>query len=144
MRVRLILALMLSLENASFAVAQSTSSVRAHAVHSVPAGVTAAGVALPENIPDFSQDQPGYGLAGVTKDGPAERAGIRAGDIVVQFGDSKIGNLEDFDSALRKYKAGDRVPLALLSGDMVPVVLIWLLVMKRVLRVCRRRSRGCD
>lgn len=56
MRVRLILALMLSLENASFAVAQSTSSVRAHAVHSVPAALTAAGVALPENIPDFSQD----------------------------------------------------------------------------------------
>jgi S1-C subfamily serine protease len=29
----------------------------------------------------------------------------------VRFGDSKIGNLEDFDSALRKYKAGDKVPV---------------------------------
>jgi acetylornithine deacetylase/succinyl-diaminopimelate desuccinylase-like protein len=63
------------------------------------------------SIPDFAQDQPGYALSGVSKGGPADRAGLKAGDIIVQFGDSKIGNLEDFDSALRKYKAGDKVPL---------------------------------
>ena len=51
------------------------------------------------SIPDFSQDQPGYALTGVTKGGPAERGGLKAGDIIIEFGDSKIGNLEDFDSA---------------------------------------------
>ncbi|HZZ72593.1 MAG TPA: M20/M25/M40 family metallo-hydrolase, partial [Pirellulales bacterium] len=61
------------------------------------------------SIPDFAPDQPGYALTGVTKDGPAEKAGIRGGDIIVQFGESKIGNLDDFDSALRKFKAGDKV-----------------------------------
>ena len=63
------------------------------------------------SIPDFAQDEPGYALTGVTKGGPAERAGIKAGDIIIQFGDSKVGNLEDFDSALRKFKAGDKVPV---------------------------------
>jgi hypothetical protein len=63
------------------------------------------------SIPDFSQDRPGYALTGVSKDGPAEKAGLKAGDIIVQVGDSKIGNLEDFDSALRKFKAGDKVPV---------------------------------
>jgi hypothetical protein len=63
------------------------------------------------SIPDFSQEQPGYALTGVTKGGPAERGGLKAGDIIIQLGDSKIGNLEDFDSALRKYKAGDKVPV---------------------------------
>ncbi len=63
------------------------------------------------SIPDFAQDEPGYALSGVTKGGPAERGGLKAGDNIVQFGDSKIGNLEDFDSALRKYKAGDKVPV---------------------------------
>ena len=68
------------------------------------------------SIPDFAQDQPGYALTGVTKGGPAERAGLKAGDIIVEFGTSKIGNLEDFDSALRKYKAGDRVPVVVKRG----------------------------
>ena len=69
------------------------------------------------SIPDFSQDQPGYALTGVTKDGPAEKAGLKAGDIIVQLGESKIGNLEDFDSALRKFKAGDKVPVVVKRGS---------------------------
>ena len=68
------------------------------------------------SIPDFAQDQPGYALTGVTKGGPAERGGLKAGDIIVQLGESKIGNLEDFDSALRKYKAGDKVPVVVKRG----------------------------
>jgi hypothetical protein len=63
------------------------------------------------SIPDFAQSEPGYALSGVTKGGPAERGGLQAGDNIIQFGDSKIGNLEDFDSALRKYKAGEKVPV---------------------------------
>jgi hypothetical protein len=63
------------------------------------------------SIPDFAQDEPGYALAGVTKGGPAERGGLKAGDIILRLGESKIGNLEDFDSALRKFKAGDKVPV---------------------------------
>jgi S1-C subfamily serine protease len=63
------------------------------------------------SIPDFSQDVTGYAISGATKDGPAERAGLKGGDVVIKFGESQIGNLEDFDSALRKYKAGDKVPI---------------------------------
>lgn len=63
------------------------------------------------SIPDFAQDEPGYALSGVTKGSPADRGGLKAGDILLQLGESKIGNLEDFDSALRKFKAGDKVPV---------------------------------
>ncbi len=69
------------------------------------------------SIPDFSQDKPGYALTGVAKDSPASRAGIRGGDVIIGFGDSQIGNLEDFDSALRKFKAGDNVPVTLKRGN---------------------------
>jgi hypothetical protein len=69
------------------------------------------------SIPDFAGDAPGYALSGVTKGGPAERAGMKAGDIIIQFGDSKVGNLEDFDSALRKYKSGDKVPVTVKRGS---------------------------
>lgn len=63
------------------------------------------------SIPDFAQSEPGYAISGATKGSPADRGGLRAGDNIIQFGDSKVGNLEDFDSALRKYKAGDKVPV---------------------------------
>ena len=63
------------------------------------------------SIPVFSQEEPGYALAGVAKDSPADRAGIQAKDIIIKVGESRIGNLEDFDSALRKFKAGDKVPV---------------------------------
>jgi hypothetical protein len=63
------------------------------------------------SIPDFSQTQEGYSLSGVAKDSPAEKGGLKAGDTIIKLGESRIGNLEDFDSALRKYKAGDKVPV---------------------------------
>jgi hypothetical protein len=63
------------------------------------------------SIPDFAGEGPGYAISGVTEGGPAQRAGLAGGDVIVQFGDSKIGGLEDFDSALRKYEGGDRVPV---------------------------------
>jgi hypothetical protein len=69
------------------------------------------------SIPDFAQNEPGYALMGVTKDGPAAQAGLMAGDIIIKLGESRIGNLEDFDSALRKYKAGDKVPVVVKRGE---------------------------
>jgi hypothetical protein len=63
------------------------------------------------SIPDFSQAQPGYAISGTTADSPAAKGGLKGGDVILKFGESKIGNLEDFDSALRKHKAGDKVPV---------------------------------
>jgi len=68
------------------------------------------------SMPDFTGEGPGYVLADVVKDGPAERAGLRAGDAIVEFGDNKIANLEDFAQALMKHKAGDRVPTVVRRG----------------------------
>jgi len=63
------------------------------------------------SIPDFAPTEPGYWLSGVTHAGPAEKGGLKAGDGIIRLGDSRIGNLEDFDSALRKHKAGEKVPV---------------------------------
>ncbi len=69
------------------------------------------------SIPDYSENPAGFALSGVSKGGPAEKAGIKGGDIILQFGESKIGNVEDFDSAMRKYKAGDRVTVTVKRGS---------------------------
>ncbi len=64
------------------------------------------------SIPDFGREDPGgYAISGVTKASPAEVGGLKAGDVIIHFGESKIGGLDDFDSALRKHRAGDKVPL---------------------------------
>jgi hypothetical protein len=63
------------------------------------------------SIPDFGNPQGGYAISGVAKDSPAAQGGLQGGDLIVRLGDSAITGLEDFDSALRKYKGGDRVPV---------------------------------
>ncbi|HEY5314099.1 MAG TPA: M28 family peptidase [Pirellulales bacterium] len=63
------------------------------------------------SIPDFAPTEPGYGISGVTSGSPADKGGLKAGDIIIKLGESRIGNLEDFDSALRKHKGGDKVPV---------------------------------
>ena len=61
------------------------------------------------SIPDFNSDQKGFALMGVSPGGPADKAGIKAGDVIIQVGEHKIGSLDDFDFALRKFTAGDQV-----------------------------------
>ena len=70
------------------------------------------------SIPNLTGgDEEGYAIQGVGGDSPAQKAGLQAGDVIVRLGDNKIGNLADFDSALRKYKAGDKVPVIVRRDD---------------------------
>jgi serine protease DegQ len=48
---------------------------------------------------------------------PADRAGIRAGDVLVQFGDQKLDTAEDLLLALRSAKVGDRVQVTYIDKD---------------------------
>jgi acetylornithine deacetylase/succinyl-diaminopimelate desuccinylase-like protein len=66
------------------------------------------------SIPDFSGEGSGYKLMGVAKDSPADKAGMKAGDSIIKLDTYKIGNLEDIDGALRKFKAGDKVKVTVL------------------------------
>jgi hypothetical protein len=63
------------------------------------------------SIPDFGKPGKGYAITGVTKDSPAARGGLQGGDVIIRLGDSAVTGLEDFDSALRKHKAGDTIPV---------------------------------
>lgn len=62
------------------------------------------------SIPDFGATEvQGVLLGGVRPGSPAERAGLRAGDIIVRFGGVRVTNLEDLVYALRAKRAGDTV-----------------------------------
>ena len=68
------------------------------------------------SIPDYSDNGDGLALTGVSPGGPADKAGIKGGDVIIKLGDSKIGGIEDFDSALRKFKIGDKVKVIVKRG----------------------------
>ncbi|MEO1997956.1 MAG: PDZ domain-containing protein, partial [Planctomycetaceae bacterium] len=66
------------------------------------------------SIPDFGEEAEGYAISGTAPESPAAKGGLKGGDLIVQFGKSKIGSLDDFDLALRKFRPGDKVPVTVL------------------------------
>jgi hypothetical protein len=66
--------------------------------------------AYPNPVPD------GVLLEAVLEGSPAEKAGIKGGDVLIQLGDSRIMALEDFEGALRKHKPGDKVKVQVRRG----------------------------
>ena len=69
------------------------------------------------SIPDFGQVENGVKFSDVRPGSPAAKAGLKAGDVLVQFGDKAIKNLYDFTDALRRSKVGDVVEVKVLRGD---------------------------
>ena len=61
------------------------------------------------SIPDFGPVESGVKFADIRPGSPADKAGLRGGDILTQFGDKEIKNLYDFTYALRAAKVGDVV-----------------------------------
>jgi hypothetical protein len=66
------------------------------------------------SIPDFGQTANGVKFSDVKPGSPAAKAGLKAGDILTQFGDKPIGNLYDFTDALRRSKVGDIVEVTVM------------------------------
>jgi len=66
------------------------------------------------SIPDFGQTENGVRFSDVKPGSPADKAGFKAGDVLIQFGDKPIKNLYDFTDALRRSKIGDVVQVTVL------------------------------
>lgn len=64
------------------------------------------------SIPDMA-GTPGGGvrLTGVRAGSPAEKAGLRAGDVITAVGDRQIRDLQALTDALRAHQPGDVVPM---------------------------------
>jgi hypothetical protein len=69
------------------------------------------------SIPDFNEPPTGFRFADVREGSPAAKAGLKPGDIMIEFAGRKIGNLYDFTYALRESKAGDVVLVKVIRGD---------------------------
>jgi membrane-associated protease RseP (regulator of RpoE activity) len=69
------------------------------------------------SIPDFNEPPKGVRFADVRDGTPAAKAGLKPGDILIQFDGKDIANLYDFTYALRAHKPGDLVLVKVLRGD---------------------------
>lgn len=78
------------------------------------------------SIPDFGQVETGVKFSDVRPNSPAAKAGLKAGDILIQFGDKPIKNLYDFTDALRRSKVGDLVEVKVLRDGQTVTALVKL------------------
>ena len=58
------------------------------------------------SIPDYSTEVKGVKLSGVRAGSPAEKGGLKGGDVIVEFGGQKIANIYDYTYALDAVKIG--------------------------------------
>lgn len=65
-------------------------------------------------IPDYASDVEGFKLSGVSEGGPAQKAGLKGGDIMISFGGKKITNIYDYVYALQEFAPGDVVDVVIL------------------------------
>jgi len=77
-------------------------------------------------IPDYATgDLEGVKLSGVSGGGPADKAGILGGDIIVEFGGRAIKNIYDYTYALDAVKIGEPVEIVVLrNGERVTLTII--------------------
>jgi hypothetical protein len=62
------------------------------------------------SIPDMAASEAtGVRLTGVSPGSPAERAGLRAGDVIIEFGGMAVADLYQFTDALQARQPGDTV-----------------------------------
>jgi hypothetical protein len=67
------------------------------------------------SIPDMSGgDEPGLRLSGVRGGSPADVSGLKAGDVIVEFGGRTVKDLYSYSDALYAHKPGDKVEIVYL------------------------------
>jgi len=64
-------------------------------------------------IPDYTTEVKGVKLSGVRGASPAEKGGLKAGDIIIEFAGQKITNIYDYTYALDAVKIGQPVQVVI-------------------------------
>lgn len=69
-------------------------------------------------IPDYTTEiETGVLLSGVQTGGPADKAGLQGGDIILQFGGQTITNIYDYTYSLDAVKIGEATELVIQRGE---------------------------
>ena len=67
-------------------------------------------------MPDYSFQEGGVRVDGVSENRPAAKAGIVQGDIITRLGDIKINGMQSYMEALGKFKPGESTQVTVIRG----------------------------
>ena len=67
-------------------------------------------------MPDYTFSGTGVRADGISEGKPAEKAGLKAGDIIIQIGDYKIPDVQGYMQVLGKFKKGDATKVTVKRG----------------------------
>lgn len=65
-------------------------------------------------MPDYTFSGAGLRVDGVSEGKPAQKAGLKAGDVILSIGDYKITSMESYMQTLGKFKKGDKAAVSYL------------------------------
>jgi aminopeptidase YwaD len=68
-------------------------------------------------MPDYVGESGGLRITGVRSDSPAEKAGIKTGDVIIKFGNREIENVYDYTYALGEHNPGDVIEVVIIRDD---------------------------
>ncbi|MGI8892595.1 MAG: M20/M25/M40 family metallo-hydrolase [Bacteroidia bacterium] len=68
-------------------------------------------------VPDYTFEGEGMRIDGVSPDKPAEKAGLKAGDIVIQMGDIKVFDMMSYMKGLSAFSKGDKTIVKIKRGE---------------------------
>ena len=60
-------------------------------------------------VPDYGEGKDGMKIGAIRPGGPAEKAGLKSGDVIVKMAGKKVMNIYDYMGVLGELKAGDEV-----------------------------------
>ncbi|MFO0947245.1 MAG: M20/M25/M40 family metallo-hydrolase [Planctomycetota bacterium] len=73
-------------------------------------------------VPDYGEEVEGVLLNDVKKDSPADKAGLKAGDVIVEIDGAPIKNVQGFTVILYQHKPGDSIEITVLRNkERVPL-----------------------
>jgi aminopeptidase YwaD len=68
-------------------------------------------------MPDYTYDGTGIRADGVTDGRPASKAGLKAGDVIIQLGDYPVSSMDTYMQALNKFSKGDKTKVKFKRGN---------------------------
>jgi S1-C subfamily serine protease len=66
--------------------------------------------------PDYQQEHGGMKFAKVPEDGPAGKAGLKSGDVLIEYGGQKIENPDDLYRLRYAHYEGEKVMVTVMRG----------------------------
>jgi S1-C subfamily serine protease len=67
-------------------------------------------------VPDFAFPGPGVRVSGTVPGSPAEKAGIKEGDVLTRIAGKDVANLQEYSNVLRGLSPGQVVTIVIARG----------------------------